>query len=411
MAHAAEIRFITDEEREAFRLAVIHGFGGDPEPSDDTADERFWLLNPLQTCIAAFDRGKVVATFNSFDLEIAVPGERMVAMAGTSHVTVHPTHRRQGILTEMMRLHLEQAAERGQPIAGLWASEERIYGRFGYGPAANGHVLEIKPRTVETASASAGVTVHPLSLDEARTTLPPIYQRRLASVPGRLARSEEVWEWSRFFDPAWRARGQGRLRHVVAEREGSAVGYLAFRLESQGDWSEGRTHVIEMIADDDEARRALWYFATNVDLYRQVRWWNAPVDDPLLVEADRFRAVDQRVFDTVWVRPLDVPAALQARGYERDGTVVLDVRDDFGPAAGRFRLEVVDGVGTCGPTDSATPNEMVSLDVSTLGRLFLGGVSAMTLQRAGLVEGNAVAAARVHDLFTTRAMPHCSEVF
>ena len=51
-------------------------------------------------------------------------------------VGVLPTHRRRGILDRMMRAQLADVRERGEPIAALWASEETIYGRFGYGLAS-----------------------------------------------------------------------------------------------------------------------------------------------------------------------------------------------------------------------------------------------------------------------------------
>ncbi|MGH1490305.1 MAG: GNAT family N-acetyltransferase [Acidimicrobiales bacterium] len=401
-----EIRFIESSELLDFRDATTFGFGEDPS-TDEGARDRWLAINPAGTAIVAIDRGRIVATFGSYDLELTMPGGGQVRMAGTTHVTVYPTHRRQGILTKMMRMHLDQAHERGQPMAGLWASEERIYSRFGYGPAAAGHELKIPARTVDLGAPEPGITVHPLTVDQAKDSLPGIYAQQLSAVPGRLVRSEQWWEARRFYEPP-SGGSSPRQRYVVAERDGVEVGYVIFRLHVPGDWSEGRAQIVELVAVDDPARRALWNFATNIDLFRNVSWWNAPIDDPLLVEADRFREISRTVMDSLWLRPLDVVSLLTARSYERDGAITIGITDRFGPAAGRYRLEVVDGQATCEPTTAEPDAEFA---VEELGRLLLGGGSAFTLQRAGLITVSPVAANTLSQIFATRLQPHCPEVF
>ncbi len=402
-----EIRFIEPGELSDYHDAIGHGFGHDPTDDEDQR-AAFEAVNPVETSIAAFDRGHVVATFGSYDLDLTMPGGTTVPMAGTTHVTVHPTHRRRGILTEMMRLHLDQAREREQPVAGLWASEERIYGRFGYGPAAYGQELSLPAYTVTGAAPDPAITVHPLTRAEATKVLPPLYESRRPDVAGSLVRTDTWWEHRILLDPtSWR-RGASAERQVMAERDGQPVGYLRFRLRPLDSWGEGETRVVELLAIDDDVRRALWHFATNVDLYRNVRWWNAPLDEPTLLEADRFRRVECRVMDSLWLRPLDIAPLLEARTYDRDGTVVLDVADRLGMAGGRFRLEVVGGSAS---VETTTDEPDVEISVGELGRLLLGGTSAVTLARAGLLAGSAAAVATLGDLVATRTPPHAPEVF
>ena len=407
IADNTEVRFITEDEIDDYLQGVSRGFGSDPSEGDGHR-ERFLAINTLKATMAAFDRDRVVATFGSYDLDITVPGGS-VAAAGTTHVTVHPTHRRRGILTKMMNLHLEQAIERGQLMAALWASEERIYGRFGYGPACFGLDLNITARTITLPPGPPDVGVHPLSEDEARGALPVVYDQVLACTPGLFVRSETWWAERLFRDPKeWRS-GATSLRFVSAEREGQPVGYVAYRQRHAKDGElEGTIKIIELAAVDDDARRALWAFVTNVDLYRNVSWWNAPVDEPLLVEADCFRAVKSDVFDTMWLRLLDVPRVLEARRYERDGSIVIEVADEFLARGGRFRLDVKDGTARCALTDE--PSE-VTLDISDLSSLYLGGRSANTLARAGRIEGSAQAILTTGDLFQTVHLPYCNEVF
>lgn len=402
-----EIRVIEPDELREYRNAISFGFGDNPETDDETL-ERFKANTTIETSTVAVDRGRFVATFGSYDLELTLPGGALMPMAGTTHVTVHPTHRRKGILTKMMRFHLDQAVERGQPMAGLWASEERIYGRFGYGPAITGHEIKIPARAVELPPAVSGVTIHPIDVDQAKEQLPPIYEKQLPAAPaGRIVRSAAWWNNRRFFETGERELG-GKRRYVVAERDGQNVGYIIFKLIGSPDWSDGTTVIRELIAADDDVRRALWNFVTNIDLFRNVSWWNAPVDEPMLIEADRFREITRSVMDSVWIRPLDIVPLLTGRRYERDGALTIGVSDAFGPAAGTYRLAVNDGEGICEPTN-ATPD--VELAVEELGRLLLGGGSAATLNRAGLIDGAPDAVATLHDLFSTRIQPHAPEVF
>jgi len=163
-----EIRFITDDEIPAFHRAIPFGFGSDLTEEDD-ADDRFREVFPLETCIGAFDDDRVVATFGSFDFDLTVPGGTL-PMAGTTIVTVQPTHRRQGLLTKMMGMHLEQAIERDQPLAGLWASETAIYGRFGYGQAANAVDLTVPTDRVALPEGPSTDTVRLIDAEEALTS-------------------------------------------------------------------------------------------------------------------------------------------------------------------------------------------------------------------------------------------------
>lgn len=403
-----EIRFIEADELVAYRHAISWGFGDDGEPDADQ-QAHFDAFNPAETSIAAFDRGHMVATFGSYDLDLTLPGGATVAMAGTTHVTVNPTHRRRGILTQMMRMHLDQAIERGQLLAGLWASEERIYGRFGYGPAVTSLDLRIPDYAVELAPADPAITVHPMTAEEAADIVPPLYESARPTIAGSLVRTEGWWTHRRLPDPPNHRHGQGKRRYVMAERDGVPVGYLVFRLKELEPWGEGLTRIIELMAVDDEVRRTLWSFALNVDLHRNVRWWNAPIDEPALLQVDRFRKVACTTMDSLWLRPLDMVPLLEARTYDTDGALVIEVADRFGPTAGTYRLEVVDGAGSCQAVTSAEPD--VTLAVEELGRLLLGGVSAVTLARAGLIAGSAGGVARLHDLFVTRHQPYCPEVF
>src|SRR3982751_4017999 len=127
-----ELRTIRDDEMGDFFHAVTMGFGM-TTPSED--DEYAAHLLPAERCLAVRDGDTIVATPPPFAARRAGRGGARVAVAGVSTVPVHPTHRRRGVLRQMMDEQLDDVARREEPLAVLTASEASIYERFGYGTA------------------------------------------------------------------------------------------------------------------------------------------------------------------------------------------------------------------------------------------------------------------------------------
>src|SRR4051794_1501891 len=89
----------------------------------------------LDRSLGLWDGDRVAATSGIYSLEMTVPGGT-VPCAGITWITVSPSHRRQGVLTSIMRRQLTELHEQQrEPVAGLWAAEYPIYGHFGYAPA------------------------------------------------------------------------------------------------------------------------------------------------------------------------------------------------------------------------------------------------------------------------------------
>src|SRR5262245_16854160 len=120
-----------DEFRAAAR-AIGHYFGWEPTEEDA---ERFSKILPLERLHAAVEGETFVGSAGVLPCELTVPGGR-VPCAGVTMVGVLPTHRRRGLLTRMMAAQLEDVRGRGEAVAALWASDEQIYGRYGYGLAS-----------------------------------------------------------------------------------------------------------------------------------------------------------------------------------------------------------------------------------------------------------------------------------
>lgn len=402
-----EIRAITDDEIPAYREAMLGTFGEDPE-SDPTGPARIRALIAPAQLWAAFDGGAVVATAGTFDLAIALPGGGQLPMAGLTMVSVRPTHRRRGILRELMRLHLDDARGRGFAISGLWASEASIYGRFGYGVAAEGDAIEIaQAPAVAFAEARELDAVEPIDEERARRELPAIYARAAADRPGALIRSEVWWRERRFLEAPMMRGGASRRRHAVAVRGGERVGYLQYRQRPSftDGLPAGKVEIVELVAVDTRAAATLWQLALRVDLFPTVTWWNAPVDDVLPWLLADPRRVKRRRTDTLWLRIEDVPAALAARGYASDGRLELAIE------GAAWELVVEGGRGRAAPIARAPGDAALRLSRAALGSLYLGGFPASLLARAGHIHGAPASIAAADRLFDSAFAPWCPEVF
>jgi predicted acetyltransferase len=310
----------------------------------------------------------------------------------------------------MMRAQLEDVRERGEPIAALWASEEVIYRRYGYGVASlsceiavpNGYATMRAPRD-ERASARL------LPLAEAKDVLRDVYDRVRVSTPGMFARTHTWWETRNLPDPPERRQGGGEKNALVLELDGESVGYALYRVHTkfEAGASVGHVDVIEALAAGPVATRELWRILLDMDWKATLNAHLLPIDHPLLHQLVYPRRMQMRVGDGLWIRPVDVGAALSARAYGGDGAIVLEVEDAFLPEnAGRWRV----AGGAAERTDDAPD---LALDVGELGSLYLGGFTFGELVRSGLVrELREGGAAHADALFRTETpKPWCPEIF
>jgi predicted acetyltransferase len=405
-----EIRTITADDAELFRSRVSQGFGRDAD-HDETSVQRFEAIFEYDRTFAAFEGGDIVGTCAAFSLGLTAPGGGEVPMGGTTVIAVRPTHRRRGVLRALMDAHLEEIESRGEPLAGLWASEGSIYGRFGYGPATYKLNARIDARGVSFIEPDAKGSVRLIEGDDVEPTLRSVHERARPMRAGMLTRSDGWWTHRVMADPeSWRG-GKSAHRHVIHQEGGEVTGYAAFRQKSKWDDSlpRGEVSVTEVLATTPDAHRGLWRFLTSIDLFPNVEYWNLPVDDPLPLEVANHRLVSMKLEDGLWVRLMDISDALDARAYQHDGEVVFTAHDSTRPAqTGIYRLEIVDGVGHCERVET-TPE--LELDVEVLGRLYLGGGDAHALAAAGRIEGNPGAVTRLHRIMRTDVAPWCPEVF
>ena len=230
--------------------------------------------------------------------------------------------------------------------------------------------------------------------------------------PGWATRESPEVRAARMSDPEPFRNGAEALRVAIAEVDGVAVGYAMFR--RKGGWEaagpRGTVSVREVVAATPAVARALWGVLVDLDLMATTEAWPLALDDPishLLVDP---RAAEPRIADNVWVRLLDVPAALRARRYAAPVDVVLEVTDALLPAnAGRWRLSGGPEQAEVSATDSPAD---LSLDVRELGAAYLGGTGLSGLAAAGLVtEHRPGALAEAATAFGWAQAPVCGWVF
>jgi len=403
-----DVRLIREDEFESWHALAVLVFGEDPR-DDDT--ELFRRRIEMERARAAFDGDEMVGTAGEFTYRMTVPGGGAVPTAGITFVTVKPTHRRRRVLTTMMRAQLENIRERGEPAAALWASESLIYGRFGFGVAIEGasYTLERPHTTLAVGEATSG-RVRLISTDEARRVIPDLYAACTEGIPGTIARTER--DWGLFFaDPEHWRDGASATRFVTFERDGEARGYTRYR--HKPDWEGGHANhelrVGELHALDAEAYAALYRYLFSVDLVGTIRLGNRRINEPLRSMLVDPRRLSTRLSDTIWFRPMDVPALLAARRYPAAGDLVIEVIDDFmGFSGGRFLLSGGPDGAECSPT-GRTPDLTMSL--ADLGSAYLGSPRIGQLAWVGRIDGDERAVRLAQSMFSWHIEPWCTVFF
>lgn len=367
-----EIRTLDPADLAAWYAAMGRGFLLHNDPHQ-VAEARRPTLDFTRT-IAAYDGSEVVGTFRSLPTELTVPGGARLPADAITNVTVSATHRRQGLLTGMMRHDLDAARERGEPLAILIASEWLIYGRYGFGPATEHASWQLDARAARFVDGGAG-TVRYAGADEMRAVAPGVYDRHRALTPGEIARNALRWD-AAFGQHAvpWIDLSKD-IRVICDDAGGTPAGYAVYRVEDK--WADRRPDAVvevqELVAATPEAGRRLWRFLAELDLVTTVKAADRSVAEPLRWALADSRAMWQTMrADFLWVRLLDVERSLAARRYLAPGRVVLEVVDPGGHAGGRFALDGGPDGATCARTDAAPD---LTLDAQALGTVYLGGVT------------------------------------
>ncbi len=392
--------------------------------SDPWTDEEWAARSPafvVERIVTAFDGEEPVACAGAEGFMLTVPGGE-VAAGGLTLVGVLPTHRRRGILRAIIRQQLDAYRARGEAVSILWASEGAIYQRFGYGLATIRSAFEVdRSRVAFLRPADPIGRMRLVTLDEAHRLFPPIYDAVRVVTPGALTRDASMWRLGVLYDSASAAGEAGPKYLAVHETAGVPDGYAIYRVkpgwEPRGP--KGALSVREVVGTSPAIESAIWRWVLDIDLVAKVTGDMLPTPPALLLALAEPRRLGVTLSDGLWLRLLDLPAALMARRYAMPGRLVLRVADAFCPwNAGTWSLEV-DGPrdGTAWHQARVAPAGTgdvpdLDLDVADLGAAYLGGTRFEDLRAADRVRELVPGAVRRADrMFAADRTPSCSTMF
>ncbi|HVX17540.1 MAG TPA: GNAT family N-acetyltransferase [Acidimicrobiales bacterium] len=418
MSDELEFRSPRPGEAGPFFTPVLQSFGDQPSRADIDQNRSVW---EPERCHGALDGDRWVGVSGAFSLEVTLPGGASVPFSGITMIGVAPTHRRRGVLTTMMQWLLDDAEQRGEAAAMLTASESSIYGRYGFGVAAQAasHEIEVDRAAFrDHLDVPGSFTLLPLA--DALDVVHGLWERCRAGRVGEVSRQRSRWE-DELLDREQHRHGLSALFLVVHEGPDGPDGFATYRQRNIWGTETHRLPETRVVLDTlcgttRDVEAALWQYLASIDLVREVEMPVRPVDDPIrwrLVEPRRLKVTS--ISDWLWARLLDVAAALAARSYSAPGALVLDVVDPFRPsAAGRFRLEAggaSEGDGaSCTPAPEASPD--LTLGAEELGALWLGGVAPSVLAAAGRVDEHTPGALALADrMFPVHPGPFCNTMF
>ena len=333
-------------------------------------------------------------------MDVSLPGSATLPTAGVTTVGVSQVYRRRGLLRAMMNAGLDDAVERGEAVAMLWASESGIYGRFGFGVAAPTLSYRVE-RGLAFHDLLDPQLVEPATTEQAHQDWPQVYDAVRADRGGCVSRNPEAWRMLIEVDPpAFREGASAKhLVHVPGR------GYAVYRLrgDQEAGLPAGEVRILELVASDPDAEAALWQHVCDIDLTSTVRAGFRPVDDALLhlvVDPLRLRTT---MGPPLYARLLDIARAFSSRGYGSVGTVTFAVTDATRDQSGTYRLDASpDGAEVVRVSDEPE----LSMPVDVAASVWLGGVRATHLLAARrLVEHTPGAAARFDRLLAVDRLP------
>jgi predicted acetyltransferase len=392
-----DIRSITLDELESFYAAFSRTIGFPPPAEPYLERERKSFR--IERSVAAFDAGQIVGTTYSHLFELTLPGGAVVPAAGLTAVSTASTHRRRGIVTDLMRRQHAEAHERGEPAAILLASEGRIYGRFGYGAATQVSDVKIMKKDAQMAAPNSGGRIRIIDGETADKVFPSVYDKARRSRAGSISRPPHFWE------SATADRDKKTILIVFENASGEPDGYARYDVKS--DWQDAvpahKMTLQELTSTTDTASLEIWWYLVNLDLVAEIEAWSRPIDDPLrwaFAEPRALRSTTTR--DMYWLRPLDVAQLLAKRTYAVDIDVRLEVSDALLGLGGTFALSGGPTGAECSRNGGASD---VSMSIGDLGAILLGGVAPSELARAGRIQAEDALLARLDAAFVHYPRP------
>ena len=218
-----------------------------------------------------------------------------------------------------------------------------------------------------------------------------------------------MWDAGPIADPP----ANHRQTVLAYEEDGEPQGYVVYH-NGPGSGLEGPgptqyVNVTDLFGLTPQAHRAIWEALSAYDNAGEVRWDNAPVDDPLPNMLAEPRMLDIRQRDGIMARAVSVEDALTQRPYPEAATLRFQLRDDFLEwNSGRWELETDPEASAMRRIDGEDVD--LTLTPDALTGLVWGRLSASDAARAGLLEvHDDRALARWDTALRTRYAPYEAE--
>ncbi len=395
MPATLEIRPIDDGEFEACERMKAELF------SIPFAPERLAQVRSIRELdriyVACADR-ELVGSIAANSFTIGVPGGK-ARVAGISGLGLRAEFDGVPQRLALLERQLRAARDREEPLAALCALLDvpPVYDQVGFAIASKGLDLEIDAgHAVIRDTAGDPAAVREACADDLLAAAQASYLRLGSAVPGVVERNAAQWN-------RWAARYlKAGTRYLIAgpagptgQPEGYAV-VTSAPASGTGDPTTGSpTTVRELVATHPRAALALWSAVFAAAGGQPVRAAHRPADDPLQWLLADPRKLRRTVAEGIWMRLVDVPAALRARAYASPVDVVLRISDSSCPwNDGTFRLTAAGADVTCRPS---ADEPALAVEVEALGAAYLGSVRLSALAGTGLVTVFDASALRVLD--------------
>jgi predicted acetyltransferase len=404
-----EIRPAKEDEMGQIGLLTSYVYGGTFGDGEDNVTTR---NNRPEWTLCAFDGTTLAASYAAIPFTMRANG-RAMAMAGVTIVGTLPEYRRQGLLRRITEQSFLDMMDRGQTVAALWASQAAIYQRYGYSLCSIQRRYEIDIDTVDVnllVDAAPGWDVQRSVAAESFSVVKELYRDFVADRSLYLHRSTPLWQANALAE----READGPVHIALChDPEGRPQGYVVYTLREGkvNHPARGQEIVIrDMVWLHIDACRALWAFLGKHDLVGRILWANAPVDDPAWELMQEPRMLNARESEGVYFRIIDVQGALGARGYDRDGELIIGLETDRETPwnQGSWRLTVSGGEAEVSRVSSAAD---ITFRIKSLSAAFSGFRRVRQLAAWGLVEGSVSAIDRADGLLATRHAPHSPDHF
>jgi predicted acetyltransferase len=344
----------------------------------------FQGMSPEWT-LCAFEDGRVATTYAFWPLQIRFNGPP-VPISGVTWVSTHPAYRRRGFLRAITKRHFDTLHEQGEvAMAGLHPAWMAIYQRYGYGTVNVRHSYRVEPRHIQFAHPlELRGSVREVDLETEFGLLVDVYRRFREERNGLVHRGRAMWDAGPLSGPP-----PGQQRTILAyEQDGEPLGYVVYHAgpgpERSGAGPSHELHVMDLFALTPEAHQGLWRVLGTYDNVAEIRWDNAPPDDPLPLMLVEPRLLNETVRDGIMARLVTVERALTQRPYAERATLRFKLLDELCPwNAGEWELDVDEEVAEVRPYKGHVD---LVLTPDTLASLAWGRYSASEAARAGLLQ-------------------------